>query len=91
MSRTDTFLGERYRRLARRRGKNRAIVVVGNSVLTIVWHLLADPDAHYHGLGSDFYQSKINARRRERDLVRQLEHLTGKKVTLAARPEQPAA
>jgi hypothetical protein len=54
--------------------------------LTIVWHLLADPDARYHDLGSDFYQSKINARRRERDLVRQLEHLTGKKVTLA-RPD----
>jgi transposase len=40
-SRTDTFLGERYRRLARRRGKKRAIVAVGNSVLTIIWHLLA--------------------------------------------------
>jgi transposase len=91
VSRTDTFLGERYRRLARRRGKNRAIVAVGNSVLTIIWHLLADPDARYHDLGSDFYQSKINARRRERDLVRQLEHLTGKKVTLAPTPEQPAA
>jgi transposase len=91
VSRTDTFLGERYRRLARRRGKSRAIVAVGNSVLTIVWHLLADPDARYHDLGSDFYQSKINRVRRERDLVRQLEHLTGKKVTLASRPEQPAA
>ncbi len=81
-SQTDTFLGERYRRLARRRGKSRAIVAVGNSILTIIWHLLADPDAHYEDLGSDYYQTKINARRRERDLVRQLEHLTGKKVTL---------
>jgi hypothetical protein len=44
---TDTFLGERYRRLVRRRGKHRAIVAVGNSVLTIVWHLLADPQARY--------------------------------------------
>lgn len=91
VSRTDTFLGERYRRLARRRGKSRAIVAVGNSVLTIIWHLLADPDARYHDLGSDFHQSRINARRRERDLVRQLEHLTGKKVTLAPRPEPSAA
>ncbi|MGH3692492.1 MAG: IS110 family transposase [Pseudonocardiaceae bacterium] len=81
-SRTDTFLGERYRRLSRRRGKSRAIVAVGNSVLTIIWHLLADPDARYHDLGADYYQTKINTRRRERDLVRQLEHLTGKKVTL---------
>jgi transposase len=91
VSRTDTFLGERYRRLARRRGKNRAIVAVGNSVLTIIWHLLADPDAHYQDLGSDYHQSKLNTRRRERDLVRQLEHLTGRKVTLTPRPEQPAA
>jgi transposase len=83
VSRTDTRLGERYRRLARRRGKSRAIVAVGNSVLTILWHLLADPDAHYQNLGSDYYQTKINTRRRERDLVRQLEHLTGKKVTFA--------
>jgi transposase len=83
VARTDTFLGERYRRLARRRGKSRAIVAVGNSLLTIIWHLLADPDANHHDLGSDFYQTKINARRRERDLIRQLEHLTGKKVTLA--------
>jgi transposase len=81
-SRTDTFLGERYRRLARRRGKKRAIVAVGNSVLTIIWHLLADPEAHYQDLGPDYYQSKINATRRERELVRQLERLTGKKVTL---------
>jgi hypothetical protein len=84
LSRTDTFLGERYRRLARRCGKNRAIVAVGNSVLTIIWHLLDDPDAHYQDLGSDFYQTKVNTHRRERDLIRQLEHLTGKKVTLEA-------
>jgi transposase len=84
VARTDTFLGDRYRRLARRRGKNRAIVAVGNSVLAIIWHLLADPEARYHDLGSDFYQTKVNTRRRERDLVRQLEHLTGKKVTLEA-------
>ena len=41
--RTDTFLGERYRRIARRRGKKKAIVAVGRSILVIIWHLLADP------------------------------------------------
>src|SRR3954451_5943096 len=41
-ARTDTFLGERYRRIARRRGKNRAIVAVGRSILVIVWALLCD-------------------------------------------------
>jgi transposase len=86
VSRTNTFLGERYRRLARRRGKKRAIVAVGNSVLTIIWHLLADPEAHYQDLGPDYYESKINTRRRERELIRRLEHLTGKKVSLQPTP-----
>src|SRR5437868_1696339 len=40
-ARTKTFLGSRYHRLARRRGKQRALVAVGNSILTIVWHLLS--------------------------------------------------
>jgi transposase len=91
LSRTDTFLGERYRRLVKRRGKGRAIVAVGNSVLTLIWYLLSDPDARYTDLGPDFYQSKINQRRRQRDLVRQLEHLTGQKVTLNPAPEPTAA
>ena len=41
--RTDTFLGERYRRIARRRGKKKAIVAVGRSILVIIWHLLPTP------------------------------------------------
>ncbi len=89
--RTYTFLGARYRRLVRRRGKKRAIVALGNSILTIIWHLLSDPEAHYQDLGADFHESKINRRRRERDLVRQLERLTGKRVILDQSNEQPAA
>ena len=54
-ARTDTFLGERYRRIARRRGNKKAIVAVGRSILVIVWHLLSDPDARFHDLGPDFY------------------------------------
>jgi Transposase IS116/IS110/IS902 family len=44
-ARTDTFLGERYRRLVKRRGKLKALVAVARSILVIVWHLLADPAA----------------------------------------------
>jgi transposase len=91
IARTNTFLGERYRRLTRRRGKKRAIVAVGNSVLTIIWHLLSDPDARYHDLGSGYHESRINTQRRQRDLIRQLEQLTGQKVDLQPRPELPAA
>jgi transposase len=80
-ARTDTFLGERYRRIARRRGKNKAIVAVGRSILVIVWHLLADPEARYTDLGPDFYDTRISNSRKMRNHVRQLEAL-GYKVTL---------
>jgi transposase len=83
--RTNTFLGERYRRIARRRGAKRAIVAVGRSILIIVWHLLSDPAVRYQDLGPGFYDTRINAERRKRNHVRQLEAL-GYKVTL-----EPAA
>ena len=80
-AKTDTFLGERYRRLAKRRGKKRALVAVERSILLVVWHLLADPSARFHDLGSDFYERRVNKDRRTRDLVRQLMAL-GHEVTL---------
>jgi transposase len=80
-SKTDTFLGERYRRLVRRRGKLKALVAVARSILVIIWHLLADPTARYHDLGADFYTSRINKDRQTRSLVRQLQAL-GHHVTL---------
>jgi transposase len=83
--RTDTFLGERYRRIARRRGTKKAIVAVGRSILVIVWHLLADPQARYHDLGAGFYDTRVNAERAKRNHIRQLQAL-GYKVTL-----EPAA
>ncbi len=82
---TDTFLGERYRRIARRRGKKKAIVAVGRSILVIVWHLLSDPEARFHDLGAQFYDTRIGPERKKRNHVRQLEAL-GYKVTL-----EPAA
>ena len=82
---TDTFLGERYRRIARRRGKKKAIVAVGRSILVIIWHLLSDPEARYLDLGSDFYDRRIDPERKKRAHIHQLEAL-GYKVTL-----EPAA
>ncbi|ROO52028.1 transposase [Micromonospora sp. Llam0] len=79
---TDTFLGERYRRIARRRGNRRAIVAVGRSILTIVWHLLRDPATHFNDIGSGFYDTRVNPERRKRNHIRQLEAL-GYTVTLA--------
>ena len=84
-ARTDTFPGERYRRIARRRGAKKANVAVGRSILVIIWHLLSDPDARFYDLGPDFYASRIDPDRRKRNHVRQLEAL-GYTVTL-----EPAA
>ena len=47
----ETGVGSRYHRLARRRGKQRALVAVGNSILVIVWHLPSDPNARFTDLG----------------------------------------
>jgi transposase len=82
-AKTDTFLGARYRRLVKRRGKLKALVAVARSTLTIVWHLLADPTARYHDLGADYHTRRIDTERRTRSHIRQLEAL-GYKVTLAA-------
>ena len=80
-ARTDTFLGERYRRIARRRGKNRAIVAIGRSILVIVWTLLSDDQAQFVDLGADYYASRTNAERKVRQHVRELQEL-GYAVTL---------
>jgi transposase len=80
-ARTDTFLGERYRRIARRRGKNRAIVAVGRSILVIVWALLSDDEAEFIDLGPDYYTARTNPERKIRQHVRELQAL-GYSVTL---------
>ena len=84
-AKTDTFLGERYRRLVRRLGKLKALVAIARSILVIVWHLLADPTARFHDLGANYYASRLDRDRKTRNLVHQLQAL-GHKVTL-----QPAA
>jgi transposase len=78
---TDTFLGERYRRIARRRGKQKALVAVGRSILIIVWHLLSDPPVDFVDLGPDFYDTRGSTQRAIRNHIRRLEAL-GYQVTL---------
>ena len=84
-ARTDTFLGARYRRIARRRGKKRAIVAIGRSILVIIWHLLNDDAATYTDLGADHYTRHTNTDAKKQNHIRELQAL-GYKVTL-----EPAA
>jgi transposase len=84
-AKTNTFLGERYRRIVKRRGKLKALVAVARSILVIIWHLLADPAQHFTDLGPDYHLTRIDKGRKIRNLVAQLEAL-GQAVVL-----QPAA
>jgi hypothetical protein len=81
--RTSTFLAARYKRIVRRRGKKRALVAVGNSILTITWHLLAEPGSRFTDLGPDWHD-RLAPQRRKRQLITELERLSGQKVTLTS-------
>ena len=80
-ARTDTFLGERCRRIARHRGKKRAIVAIGPSILVIIWALLSDEQAQFVDLGPDYYAARNNPERKARHHIRELQAL-GYSVTL---------
>jgi transposase len=80
-ARTATFLGERYTRIARRRGRAVAQVAVARSIMIIVWHLLSDPQTRYRDLGPDFYASRISRDKKIRNHVRGLQAL-GLTVTI---------
>ena len=57
-----TFMAERYKRLAARRGKKRALVATAHELLTIVYHVLKD-QAGYNELGSGYVdERRKNAR-----------------------------
>src|SRR6185437_6498604 len=80
--RTGSFTAARYQRLIRRMPKKKALVATGNTMLTIIWHLLASPDATYRDLGGDYYELR-NPARQARNHIRSLERL-GYHVTINA-------
>jgi transposase len=82
-SRTQSLLGAKYRRLARRMPKKKALVATGNSALTIIHALLSDPEACYQDLGADYHEQRMHTRRQARNHVKSLERL-GYKVTIQA-------
>lgn len=82
-ARTATFLGERYTRIARHRGRAISQAAVARSITIIVWHLLSDPAARYHDLGPDFYASRISRDKKIRNHLRGLQAL-GLTITITA-------
>ncbi len=79
----ETYLAAQYQRLVKRKGKNRALVAVGHSILVIIYHVLSRKES-YSELGGDYFD-KRNVEVQRNRLVRQLESL-GVKVTLEALP-----
>jgi transposase len=81
----DSYLQAQYRRLGVRRGRKRAAVAVGHSILVIVYYLLSHPERRYADLGGDYFIER-DREAVARQSVNRLERL-GYKVTL----EAPAA
>ena len=78
-----TYLGAHYNRIAARRGRKRAALAVGHSILTIAYHMI-DRGTRFEELGADYFDRR-NPERVKARLVARLEKL-GYQVTL-----QPAA
>ncbi|MDX3111686.1 IS110 family RNA-guided transposase [Nonomuraea angiospora] len=79
--RSKTRIGARYRRIARRRGKPKAQVACGNTILSIAHTLLSDPALDYEELGVDYYDTRVHHKRQISSHIRGLQRL-GYRVTL---------
>jgi transposase len=76
----DTYLAARFRRIVCHRGKKRAMVAVGHSILIASWFMLSR-DVPYHDLGGGYFATRTGKARRIRKLVGEIEQL-GYHVTL---------
>ncbi len=87
----DNYLSAFYHRIARWRGKKRAIIAVAHKLLVIIYHMLKD-NKPYQDLGEDYFD-QLDADRIEHRAVQRLEQL-GYNVTLtkedgASHPREP--
>ncbi|HVH94333.1 MAG TPA: IS110 family transposase [Nocardioidaceae bacterium] len=74
-----TYLGARYRRIATRRGPQKANVAIQRSILTAIWHM-ATTGTLYDDPGADYF-SRLHPERAKNRGLHQLEAM-GYKVTL---------
>jgi transposase len=81
-TRDRTYLQARFWRIARRRGKNKAAVAVGHSILIAAFHILRD-DVDYHDLGGDWFSRHDDVEARRRWLRQQLDSLDAQTATSA--------
>lgn len=69
----ECYLSAQYHHIAFRRGKKRAAVALGHTLLIIIYHMLAEKK-EYEELGGD-YLDQLDRQGKEKRLVRQLEKL----------------
>jgi transposase len=62
----DTYLAAQFQRIRARRGENRAAIAVAHSILTIIYHLLKDPDKRFKELGGDYFVKRNKAHEKRR-------------------------
>jgi transposase len=79
-----SYLSAQFRRLAAKRGKKRALLAVGHSLLVIIYHVLKH-NVEYRDLGPDYFD-RLEPERLRRYLVKRLQSL-GWNVTLS--PKNP--
>jgi len=75
----DTYLGARFRRLASRRGRKRALLAIAHKILVIAYWMLKTGQ-QFRDLGADYFD-RLKSTDLTRSLVRRLERL-GYKVAL---------
>lgn len=78
-----TYLSAKYRRIAARRGPMRAVVAIEHSILTAVWHLLAEGEC-YADPGADYF-TRLHPDRTRANAIKKLQSL-GYEVTLKTAP-----
>lgn len=54
----NSYLQAQYHRLLARRGKKKAVIAVGHTILTIAYHLLRNPDSFYTDLGAHYFTQR---------------------------------
>lgn len=69
----NTFYAAQYKRIATRRGKNRAAVAVAHSILISIYHMLKE-NKDFVDLGSEYY-NQFNKERKINSLLKKLNDL----------------
>jgi transposase len=75
----NTYFSEQYKRIAARRGKNRALIAVAHTILVIIYHMLKENKPYYE-LGSEYF-IRLKPERHKKYHIKKLEAL-GYKVIL---------